>query len=78
MYLSLLDVRINYPPLILNSTNVQSAISQTHLGMILDSILDHVDDNNNKCNQRLYNAVIIMAYAIECASRDNLFQELLL
>ena len=25
-----------------------------------------------------YNAVIIMAYAIECASRDNLFQELLL
>lgn len=53
MYLSLLDVRINYPPLILNSTNVQSAISQTHLGMILDSRLDHVDDNNNKCNQRL-------------------------
>lgn len=39
--------------MILNSTNVQSDTSDTHLGMTLDSILNRVDDNNNKCNQRL-------------------------
>ena len=37
----------NYPPFIFNSTNVPSAPSQKHLGLILDSKLgfhDHIDN----------------------------------
>lgn len=42
-----------YSQLTLNSTNVQSAASQKHLGFILDSKLDFYDNIDNKtlkCN----------------------------
>ena len=46
----------NTPPLVFNSTNTQSAASQKHLGLILDSKLDfndHIGNNINKCNKIL-------------------------
>ena len=44
----------NYPPLNFNGDNVQTAISQKHLGLVLDSKLDfneHINNKINKCNK---------------------------
>ena len=44
----------NYPPLNFNGDNVQTAISQEHLGLVLDSKLDfneHISNKINKCNK---------------------------
>ena len=44
----------NYPPLNFNGDNVQTAISQKHLGLVLDSKLDfseHISNKINKCNK---------------------------
>ena len=46
--------RVVYPPLQFNNNNVQSANSQKHLGLVLDSKLDfneHVNNKINKCNK---------------------------
>ena len=46
----------NYPPLHSNSTNVQSADSQKHLGLVLDLKLnfnDHIESKISKCNKIL-------------------------
>ena len=45
-----------YPPLQFNNNNVQSANSQKHLGLVLDSKLDfneHVNNKINKCNKSI-------------------------
>ena len=45
-----------YPPLHFNNNNVQSANSQKHLGLVLDSKLDfneHVNNKINKCNKSI-------------------------
>ena len=44
----------NYPPLNFNGHNVQTNISQKHLGLVLDSKLDcneHISNKINKCNK---------------------------
>ena len=44
----------NYPPPNFNGDNVQRAISQKHLGLVLDSKLDfneHISNKINKCNK---------------------------
>ena len=44
----------NCPPLNFNGINVQTAISQKHLGLVLDSKLDfneHISNKINKCNK---------------------------
>ena len=44
----------NYPPLNFNGDNIQTAISQKHLGLVLDSKLDfneHISNKINKCNK---------------------------
>ena len=44
----------NYPPLNFNGDNIQTAISQEHLGLVLDSKLDfneHISNKINKCNK---------------------------
>ena len=44
----------NYPPLNFNDNKVQTAISQKHLGLVLDSKLDfneHISNKINKCNK---------------------------
>ena len=44
----------NYPPLNFNGDNVPKAISQKHLGLVLDSKLDfneHMSNKINKCNK---------------------------
>ena len=44
----------NYPPLHFNSTNVQVADSQKHLGLVLDSKLnfnEHIERKITKCNK---------------------------
>ena len=44
----------NYPPLHFNSTNVQVADSQKHLGLVLDSKLnfnEHIESKITKCNK---------------------------
>ena len=46
----------NYPPLNFNGENVQTAISQKHIGLVLDSKLDfneHVNNRINKCNKMI-------------------------
>ena len=46
----------NYPPLTFNGNNVQTAISQKHLGLVLDSKLDfneHISNKINKCNKMI-------------------------
>ena len=43
-----------YPPLTFNGDNVQTAVSQNHLGLVLDSKLDfneHTSNKINKCNK---------------------------
>ena len=48
--------KVVYPPLQFNNNDVQSANSQKHLGLVLDSKLDfneHVNNNINKCNKSL-------------------------
>ena len=48
--------RVVYPPLQFNNNNVQSANSQKHLGLVLDSKLDfneHVNNKINKCNKSI-------------------------
>ena len=45
----------NYPPLTFNDT-VQTAISQKHLGLVLDSKLDFNEDISNKISK--YNKMI--------------------
>ena len=45
-----------YPPLQFNNNDVQSANSQKHLGLVLDSKLDfneHVNNEINKCNKSI-------------------------
>ena len=42
----------NYPPLNSNGDNVQTAISQKHLGLVLDSKLDFNEHVSNKTNKR--------------------------
>ena len=42
----------NYPPLNSNGDNVQTAISQKHLGLVLDSKLDFNEHIINKINKR--------------------------
>ena len=41
----------NYPPLNFNGDNVQTAISQKYLGLVLDSKLDFNEHKINKCNK---------------------------
>ena len=44
----------NYPPLNFHGDIVQTAISQNHLGLVLDSKFDfneHISNNINKCNK---------------------------
>ena len=41
----------NYPPLNFNGDNVQTAVSQKHLGLVLDSKLDFNERINNKINK---------------------------
>ena len=44
----------NYPPLNFNDDNERTAISQRHLGLVLDSKLDfaeHIRNKINKCNK---------------------------
>ena len=44
----------NYPPLNFNDNKVETAISQKHLGLVLDSKLDfneHISNKINKCNK---------------------------
>ena len=44
----------NYPPVHFNSTNVQVADSQKHLGLVLDSKLnfnEHMESTITKCNK---------------------------
>ena len=46
--------KVVYPPLNFNKNDVQSANSQKHLGVVLDSKLDfneHVNNKINKCNK---------------------------
>ena len=48
--------KINYPSLVFNSTDTQSAACQKHLGLILDSKLDfndQIDNKTNTCNKIL-------------------------
>ena len=48
--------KVAYPPLQFNNNNVQSANSQKHLGLVLDSKLDfneHVNNKINKCNKSI-------------------------
>ena len=45
--------KVVYPPLKFNNNDVQSANSQKHLGLVLDSKLDfneHVNNKINKCS----------------------------
>ena len=48
----------NYPPLNFNGDNVQTAISQEHLGLILDSKLDFNEHISNKINE--YKIIVIL------------------
>ena len=44
----------NYPPLNFHGDNVQTAISQNHLGLVLDFKFDfngHISNKINKCNK---------------------------
>ena len=44
----------NYPPLTFNGDNIQTAISQKHLGLVLDSKVDfneYISNKINKCNK---------------------------
>ena len=44
----------NYPPLTFNRDNVQTAINQKHLGLVLDPKLEfneHISNKTNKCNK---------------------------
>ena len=44
----------NYPPLHFNVNKVQTAISQKHLGLVLDAKLDfneHISNKINKCSK---------------------------
>ena len=43
--------RVVYPPLKFNNNDVQSANSQKHLGLVLDSKLDFNEHVNNKINK---------------------------
>ena len=46
--------KYNYPPQTFNGDIVQIAISQKHLGLVLDSKLDfneHISNKINKCNK---------------------------
>ena len=46
--------KVNYPPSHFNSTNVQVADSQKHLGLVLDSKLNfnkHIESKITKCNK---------------------------
>ena len=48
--------KVVYPPLKFNNSDVQSANSQKHLGLVLDSKLDfieHVNKKINKCNKSI-------------------------
>ena len=48
--------KLVYPPLQFNNNDVQSANSQKHLGLVLDSKLDfneHVNNKINKCNKSI-------------------------
>ena len=48
--------KVGYPPLNFNNNDVQSANSQKHLGLVLDSKLDfneHVNNKINKCNKSI-------------------------
>ena len=48
--------KVVYPPLQFNNNDVQSANSQKHLGLVLDSKLDfneHVNNKINKCNKSI-------------------------
>ena len=46
----------NYPLLTFNGDNIQTAISQKHLGLVLDSKLDFNEDISNKISK--YNKII--------------------
>ena len=48
----------NYPPLNFNGDNVQTAISQEHLGLVLDSKLDFNEHISNKINE--YKIIVIL------------------
>ena len=61
----------NYPPLRFNSTNVQVADSQKHLGLVLDSKLnfnEHIESKISKCNK----IIGLMKKLSEILSRTNL------
>ena len=48
--------KVVYPPLPFNNNDLQSASSQKHLGLVLDSKLDfneHVNNKINKCNKSI-------------------------
>ena len=49
--------RDDYPPLNFNGNNIQTAISQKHLGLLLDSKLDfnkHINNKIKECNNNSY------------------------
>ena len=50
--------KYNYPPLNFNGDNVQTAISQEHLGLVLDSKLDFNEHISNKINE--YKIIVIL------------------
>ena len=48
--------KVVYPPLKFNNNDAQSANSQKHLGLVLDSKVDfneHVNNKINKCNKSI-------------------------
>ena len=63
--------KVIYPPLKFNNNDVQSANSEKHLGLVLDSKLDfneHVNNKINKCNK----SIVIMKKLFLNLSRNSL------
>ena len=63
--------KVVYPPLKFNNSDVQSANSQKHLGLVLDSKLDFNENVNNKTNKR-NNSIGIMRKLSLTLSRNSL------
>ena len=63
--------KVVYPPLQFNNDDIQSANTQKHLGLLLDSKLDfneHVKNKINKCNK----SIVIMKQLSLTLSRNSL------
>ena len=63
--------KVVYPPLQFNNNDIQSANSQKHLGLVLDSKLDFNENVNNKTNKR-NNSIGIMRKLSLTLSRNSL------